>query len=233
MDYICEAWKEGDSGIWEVRGGERHFVYSKLMCWVAIDRGIKIAEVKKFDAPLEKWKTEREAVRSALLEKGFNKKLNSFVQSFDSETLDATSLLIPAMGFLPPDDPRMQGTLDATMKELLVKDCLVYRYKAEDGLPGSEGNFILCSFWLIKALALAGRVKEAEDMFLKMLNYISPLGLFAEEIDSSTGKQIGNFPQAFSHIGLINSALYIGAAKGKKYSGPKPMGMSKGLIGQA
>jgi len=227
VNYICDVWEKGDSGIWEVRGREQHFVYSKLMCWVTIDRGVKIAKLKNFDAPLEKWEKERESVRRAILEKGFNKKLKSFVQSFGSETLDATSLLIPVMGFLPADDPKVKSTVEATMRQLLIKDCLLYRYKADDGLPGSEGNFVLCSFWLIKVLALLGRVKEAEDIFSKILDYISPLGLFAEEIDPKTGKQIGNFPQAFSHIGLINSALYIGTAKGKRYKGPKPIGVSK------
>ena len=228
VNYVCDAWKGVDSGIWEVRGSAQHFVYSKLMCWVAIDRGIRIAKVKGFDAPLDKWEKEEEALRESILTKGFNKELNSFVQSFGSKTLDATNLLIPVMHFLPPDDPKVQGTIDVVMKHLMVKDCLVYRYKAEDGLPGSEGNFILCSFWLIKALALSGRVEEAEKIFFKVLDYISPLGLLAEEIDPETDKQIGNFPQAFSHIGFINSALYIGIAKGKEYKGPVPMGVAKG-----
>lgn len=225
VDYVCKVWNNEDSGIWEVRGELRHFVYSKLMCWVAIDRGIKIAKEKGFKSPLERWEKEKDALRQEIIKRGFSKKMNSFVQSFDSEALDATSLLIPMMGFLPFDDERVQGTIDAILKKLTTDDSLVYRYQAEDGLPGTEGKFILCSFWLVKALALSGRVDEAEEIFLKMLNYVNPLGLLSEEIDPDTHKQIGNFPQAFSHIGLINSALYLEIAKGKKHKGPKPIGV--------
>jgi len=225
-NYVCDAWQTEDSGIWEVRGGARHFTYSKLMCWVAIDRAIRIAEADKIQAPLDKWVKANDEIKAAILEKGFNKKLNSFVQSFGSDTLDATSLLIPLMDFLSPEDSRVQGTIDATLKYLTTKNGLIYRYKAEDGLPGTEGNFILCSFWLVKALALSDRVEEAEKVFNNILKHISPLGLFAEEIDADTSKQLGNFPQAFSHIGLINSALYLGLAKGKAQKGPKLVGVS-------
>jgi GH15 family glucan-1,4-alpha-glucosidase len=213
LDYVCDVWNTTDAGIWEVRSGAQHFVYSKLMCWVAIDRGIKIAELSNFEAPIGRWDKCREDIKNAILQRGFNKKLNSFVQSFDSETLDATSLLIPIRGFLPFDDDRVQGTIDAALKGLTTKNGLVYRYKGEDGLPGSEGAFVLCSFWLVDVLALSGRVEEAEDVFNNLLKYISPLGLFAEEIDPETGEQLGNFPQAFSHIGLVNSALYLGKTK--------------------
>lgn len=225
VNYVCKVWDTKDSGIWETRGSLQHFVYSKLMCWVAIDRGIKLSKTHNFNAPLETWEKERDALREKILKRGFNKNLNSFVQSFDSDTLDATCLLIPMMGFLPFDDLKVQGTIDAILKNLTTKDGLVYRYRAEDGLPGTEGNFIICSFWLVKVLALSGRVNEAEEIFLKILKYVSPLGLLAEEVDPKIDKQIGNFPQAFSHIGLINSALYLGIAKGKEHAGPKPMGM--------
>lgn len=226
VDYVCLAWNEKDSGIWEVRGKDRHFVYSKLMCWVAVDRAIKVSSLRGFKAPIEKWEKVRGLIKQAILERGYSRKLNSFVQAFDSETLDATSLLIPFMDFLPFNDPRVQGTIEATLKKLVTKDGLVYRYEADDGLPGSEGYFVLCSFWLIKALALSERVEQAEEIFRNVLKYISPLGLFAEEIEPETGKQLGNFPQAFSHVGLINSALYLGIAKGKEHKGPKPVGMS-------
>ncbi len=225
VDHVCQVWDTEDSGIWEVRGGPRHFVYSKLMCWVAVDRGIRISELKGFDAPLERWKKVRGAIKKAMLKRGFSKKLNSFVQSFGSETLDATSLLIPIVGFLPFEDSRVQGTIDAILKRLMIKDGLVYRYESEDGLLEKEGCFVLCSFWLVKALALSGKVEPAEKIFLNVLNYMSPLGLFAEEIDPKTGKLLGNFPQAFSHIGLINSALYLGIAKGRKHKGPKLVGV--------
>jgi len=227
VDYVCQVWNTRDSGIWEMRGEPRHFVYSKLMCWVAIDKGIKIAELRRFDAPLDKWKEIRGEIKNAILQKGFNQNLNSFVQSFDSEILDATSLLIPLMGLLPFDDPRVQGTIDATIKRLMTKDGLVYRYQGEDGLPGKEGAFTLCSFWLVNALALSGREEEAEKLLKNILKYISPLGLLAEEIDSETEEQLGNFPQAFSHIGLINSALYLGRARGREHMGPEPLGGDK------
>jgi GH15 family glucan-1,4-alpha-glucosidase len=226
VSYVCQHWNTEDSGIWEIRGAPRHYVYSKLMCWVAVDRGIKVARLKGFDAPLETWRKARKQIRQAILARGFSQKLNSFVQSFDSEIVDATSLLIPLLGFLPPDDPRVTGTIDATLNSLSTGDGLIDRYRTDDGLPGKEGSFVLCSFWLIKALALSGRVQEAEDMFLHVLDYVSPLGLLAEEIDPETGRQLGNFPQAFAHIGLINSALYLGIAKGREHEGPKPMGVA-------
>ncbi len=225
INFVCQVWNKKDSGIWEIRGGPRHFVYSKLMCWVAMDKGIKIARLKGFKAPLTKWEKTKEEIRQAILQRGFNKKINSFVQSFGSETLDATSLLIPFVEFLPFDDPRVQGTIHATLNRLVNSDGMVLRYEGEDGLPGTEGAFLLCSFWLVKTLALSGKVEKAEELFLKILNFIGPLGLLAEEIDRKTGKQLGNFPQAFSHIGLINAALYLGIAKGRKHKGPKPIGV--------
>jgi GH15 family glucan-1,4-alpha-glucosidase len=215
VDYVCQRWDTEDSGIWEVRGGPRHFIYSKLMCWVALDRGMKIAEQRGFEAPVEKWRRTRKAIRQAILERGFSQKLNSFVQAFESEVLDATSLLIPVMGFLPPDDPRIQGTIEATLNDLTVNG-LVYRYLGDDGLPGREGAFVLCTFWLADALTLSGQVDRAQELFLNILEYASPLGLFAEEIDPASGHQLGNYPQAFSHIGLMNSALRLGWAKGRK-----------------
>lgn len=226
VEYVCSVWDSEDCGIWEVRGGKRHFVYSKLMCWVALDRAIKIAKAKGFSASLDKWQEESEKIRQAILEKGFNKKLNSFVQSFGSQELDATGLLIPLMGFLPASDERVKGTIEAIKEKLTSDGHLVYRYQTEDGLPGAEGHFILCSFWLIKALVLSGSYGQAEKIFLNVIKYISPLGIFAEEIDSKTKRQLGNFPQAFSHIGLINSALYLGMALGKLPQDTKLMGVS-------
>jgi GH15 family glucan-1,4-alpha-glucosidase len=212
VDQVCMIWNTEDSGIWEVRGGPRHFTYSKLMCWVALDRSIQMAETKGFKGPLEKYRKTRKAIREAILERGFSPKLNSFVQAFDSEVLDATSLLIPLMGFLPADDPRVQGTIEATLKHLTANG-LVYRYIGDDGLLGREGAFALCTFWLVDALALSGQVEKSEELFLNILKYTSPLGLLAEEIDPASGHQLGNYPQAFSHIGLMNSALRLGWAK--------------------
>ena len=223
VDYICKVWNTKDRGIWEVRGEPQHYVHSKLMCWVAVDRGIKIAKFKDTEAASHWIKTENE-IKKEILKKGFNKELNSFVQSFDSDAIDATTLLIPRMGLLPYDDPRVQGTIEAVMENLMTEKGLVYRYKNEDGLPGDEGCFLLCSFWLVDSLSLSGRLDEAISIFVNVLQLMSPLGILAEEIDPETGKLLGNFPQAFSHIGLVNSALYIGIARGRKHKGPKPQG---------
>jgi len=223
-DYVCTIWNKEDSGIWEVRSSPKHFTYSKIMCWVALDRCIKIAEKRGFVGPIDGWEKVRNQMQQAILERGFSRKRNSFVQSFNSEVLDATSLLIPIMGFLPFNDSHIIGTIEATMEGLIVNG-LVNRYEGDDGLPGREGAFVLCTFWLVDALALSGQVDKAEEIFTGLLKYISPLGLFAEEIDPISGEQLGNFPQAFSHIGLINSALYLGIAKGRKQMGPEPLGI--------
>jgi GH15 family glucan-1,4-alpha-glucosidase len=230
IDYICEIWNTKDQGIWEIRDNSRHYVHSKLMCWVGVDRGIKIAAKKEPRVSFSKWEQTREEIKSAILEKGFNKELNSFVQYFDSTAIDATSVLIPQMGFLPYDDPRIQGTINAVMENLMTEDGFIYRYKNEDGLPGDEGCFALCSFWLVDSLTLSGRLDEAENIFVNVLQQISPLGLLSEEIDPKTKKQLGNFPQAFSHIGLINSALYISIAKGCEHRGPRPQGIKHSML---
>ena len=224
-DYVCQVWDTKDAGIWEVRGAPRHFTYSKLMCWVALDRTLKMAQSRGFAAPPDRWETTRETIRQAILERGFSRKLNSFVQSFDSEALDATSLLIPKLGLLPYQDPRAQGTIEATLSELTVNG-LVHRYREDDGLSGGEGAFVLCTFWLVDALVLSGRVQQAEELFSGVLDYSSPLGLLAEEIDPVLREQLGNYPQGFSHIGLINSALYLGRVKGRTPKGPELCGLS-------
>jgi GH15 family glucan-1,4-alpha-glucosidase len=225
IEYVRKVWNTKDSGIWEVHGAARHFVYSKLMCWVALDRGIRLAEEKGFEAPLKDWMMTREQIKTAILEKGFSKKLDSFVQSFGSENIDATGLLISPMGLLPHNDPRVLGTIDTALKRLVAGNGLMRRYEGDDGLPAGEGCFILCSFWLIKALVLAERTEEAEKIFTGVLGYISPLGLLSEEVDPHSGRLIGNFPQTFSHVGVINSSLYLGIARGRKYEGPQPVGM--------
>ena len=226
IEYVRKVWDEKDAGIWEVRGDARHFVYSKVMCWAALDRGLALADQRGFEAPIEEWRQTREEIKETVIERGFDEDLNSFVQSFDgTDTLDATGLLIPIVGFLPFDDPRVQGTIDAIDDRLATDDGLVHRYDGDDGLPGEEGAFVLCSFWLIDALVLSGRVNEARERFENILEYVSPLGLLAEEIDAETGIQLGNFPQAFSHIGLINSALYLGRSEGKEQPDIEPMGI--------
>ncbi|MEF8916630.1 MAG: glycoside hydrolase family 15 protein [Candidatus Bipolaricaulota bacterium] len=215
-DHVVEIWEEKDAGIWEVRGESKHFVYSKLMCWVALDRAIRIGHGWGYEGPFGKWEKERKKIRNAILEKGYNEEVRSFVQSFDSDVLDATGLLIPLMDFLPANDERVLNTIDATLERLTSDDGLVYRYDGEDGLPGDEGAFLLCSFWLVRALTAAGRLDEAEDYLENVISYAGPTGLLAEEVDPSTKKQLGNFPQAFSHIGLINSSLYLGRAYEKQ-----------------
>jgi GH15 family glucan-1,4-alpha-glucosidase len=227
VDHVCSIWNTPDSGIWEVRGGPHHFVYSKLMCWVALDRGIKIAKRRNYEAHMEKWKRVRAQIRESILQNGYDANLGSFVQSFGSKALDATGLLIPLMGLLPSDDYRVQGTINAIVSQLTTPSGLVYRYQGEDGLRGREGAFLLCSFWLVKALAISNRISEAEDILTKVTKFAGGTGLFSEEIDPETGKQLGNLPQAFSHVGLINSVLYLGHMLGKSHVGPAPSGAEK------
>jgi GH15 family glucan-1,4-alpha-glucosidase len=232
VNYVCKSWKEPDNGIWEFRGSARHFVYSKLMCWVAVDRALRIARKRHYDAPLMHWRKTQKDIFEAILHNGYDARRNTFVQSFGSPALDAAALLIPIMGFLPFHDRRIQGTIKAIQSNLVVNRSLVYRYHNDDGLAGGEGCFTICSFWLIKALALSGKKREAEELFENTLQYMSPLGLLSEEIDPATGRQLGNFPQAFSHIGLINASLYIGIAKGKEHAGPAPSGIGSSPVQQ-
>jgi GH15 family glucan-1,4-alpha-glucosidase len=222
-DRAAAVWREPDYGIWEVRGGARHFIYSKVMCWVALDRAVRIAERWGLPGRVGLWRREREAVRRAILSEGYNPEVGAFVQSAGSTVLDASNLLIPVVEFLPFDDPRVQNTLDRTL-EHLTEDGLVYRYLAPDGLPGGEGAFVLCTFWLASALALSGRRGEAREIFTGVAERANHLGLYAEEVDPKTGAFLGNFPQAFSHIGFINSALYLARAHGQPARGPAPIG---------
>jgi len=214
VGYVCTLWDQRGAGMWEVRSEPEHFVHSKVMCWVALDRGIKMATEHGFDAPLEDWRAVRSRIREVVLERGYNESIGSFVRSFESdELLDASALRIPVVGFLPFEDPRVQGTIEAIRDRLTTPDGLVYRYEGEDGLPGGEGAFVLCSFWLVDCLALSGDVEAAEELFETVLGYANPLGLLSEEIVPETGELLGNYPQAFSHLGLINSALYLHAAR--------------------
>ncbi|MDF9745325.1 glycoside hydrolase family 15 protein [Natrinema salsiterrestre] len=214
IDYVCEGWDEPDAGIWEVRSDPEQYVYSKVMCWTALDRGIELVEAADdLSGPVERWRTCRDDVRRAVLERGYSEEANSFVRAFgDEEALDASNLLVPIVGFLPADDGRVQGTIDATIDRLTTDDGLVRRYEGDDGLPGEASPFVVCSFWLVSALALSGRTDEARARFEAILDYASPLGLLAEGIDPESGEQRGNIPQAYSHIGLLNSALSLAAA---------------------
>ncbi len=207
-------WREPDEGIWEVRGPRRHFTHSKVMAWVAFDRGIKVIEQFGSNGPVERWRAVRAEIHAEVLARGFDEELGSFVQSYDSKRLDASLLTIPLVGFLPADDARVLGTLDA-VGHTLLQDGFVLRYShdeetgAVDGLPPGEGAFFLCSFWYVDNLALTGRLDEAVAMFERLLSLRNDLGLLAEEYDASLGRMVGNFPQAFSHIGLISTAMTL------------------------
>lgn len=207
-NLAARDWKEPDEGIWEVRNGKSHFVYSKVMCWVALDRGIKIAERYGFSAPLDGWREERDVIKEDVLQKGYDKTLNSFVQQYGSKDLDSSLLLLGLMNFLPIDDRRMQGTIDACKKNLMKNDFLL-RYMSDDGLKGEEGGFLLCNFWLIECLALSGKIDEARGLLAKTIKAGNHLGLFSEEYDFKNKEMLGNFPQAFSHIGYINAVSAI------------------------
>lgn len=213
VEYVCEHWQEPDSGIWEVRGGLRHFVYSKVMCWVALDRGIRAAEQLSLEADLPRWCEVRDQIRTDILLRGYDAQTGAFVQSYDSTALDASNLLLPLVRFIAPDDPRMRSTVDRIMEQLTDEHGFVYRYLAEDGLPGGEGTFTICTFWLVDNLALQGRVDEARSLFERLLSYAGPLGLFSEEIDAKGTMALGNYPQAFTHIALINSAYNLEMAE--------------------
>lgn len=203
-----DNWQEPDNGIWEVRGGLQHFLYSKLMCWAALDRGISLAEEYRMQAPLDAWKKTREEIRKAILEQGYNRDLGSFVQSFGSNRLDASVLILPRLGILPPTDPRIRSTIRKVSRELSSKGFL-YRYRTGDSIPGSEATFALCTFWLIDSLALSGNTDQAHRLFEHIVPYANDLGLFSEEIDPDSGELLGNFPQGFTHMAVINSAINL------------------------
>jgi GH15 family glucan-1,4-alpha-glucosidase len=215
-DTAASRWNEKDQGIWEIRGEPRDFLYSKLMCWVALDRAISLADRLDAQDRVDGWKRARDEIAEAILTQGWNEKAGAFTQSFDSEDLDASNLMMPIVGFLPADDPRMVATIDAIADRLTDDRGLVYRYLAHDGLEGEEGTFLLCTFWLAHALALAGEVERARDTFEKAVAYVNDVGLLAEEVDAETGELLGNFPQAFSHIGLVNAAWAIHEASSAK-----------------
>ena len=209
-DWVCENWEQPDEGIWEVRSGRERFTFSRLMCWVAVDRAIQIAEQRRFPADLVRWVATRDEIYDRIMERCWSEHRQAFVQFEGTEALDASVLLMPLVHFISPTDPRWLSTLDA-IGEDLVADSLVYRYDPEvspDGLSGDEGTFSICSFWYVECLARAGRVSEARLAFEKMLTYANHVGLYSEEIGSS-GEALGNFPQAFAHLSLISAALNL------------------------
>jgi GH15 family glucan-1,4-alpha-glucosidase len=209
LDWITEHWQEPDSGIWEVRGGKRHFVYGKAMLSIALGCGVDMAKSLHLPGDIDRWQQERDTIRAEVLDKGWSETLQAFKQSYEDDTLDAANLLLPVMGFIDGTDPRMLSTIDATIDHL-VSNGLCYRYRsAPEGVKGKESSFVLCTFWLINALILADRTDEAAAWFEQMLSRSTSLGLFAEEIDPKSGEHLGNFPQAFSHIGVINVAVSL------------------------
>ncbi|HYY80024.1 MAG TPA: glycoside hydrolase family 15 protein [Actinomycetes bacterium] len=212
-DTAASRWKEKDQGIWEVRGEPRDFLYSKLMCWVALDRAIALAGALGAADRVPGWTASREEIRAAILEHGWSDRAGAYTQAFGGDDLDASNLMLAITGFLPGDDPRMKATIDATAGRLTDQRGLVYRYKAADGLEGEEGTFLLCTFWLAQAQALAGEVEAARATFQRAVAYASDVGLLAEEVDAGGAEMIGNFPQAFSHIGLVNAAWAITEAE--------------------
>ncbi len=212
-DTAASRWKEKDHGIWEIRGEPRDFLYSKLMCWVALDRAIALAALLDAQDRVRGWAATRDEIRAAILEHGWSERAGAFTQAFGSDDLDASSLMLVITGFLPGDDPRMEATIDAIAERLTDQRGLVYRYLAHDGLEGEEGTFLLCTFWLAQAQALAGELDEARATFERAVAAINDVGLLAEEVDAGGVEMIGNFPQAFSHIGLINAAWVISQAE--------------------
>ena len=220
VNWVADNWKKTDEGIWEVRGGQQHFVYSKLMCWVALDRGIRLADKRSFPSDRDRWIAVRDEIYEQIMANGWSESREAFVQAYGSEALDASNLMMPLVFFVSPNDPRMLKTLDATMKSPkeggLVSNSLTFRYdvaQSPDGLAGEEGTFNICSFWLVEALTRAGRtdrnrLEEARLMFEKMLGYANHLGLFAEET-GPLGEALGNFPQAFTHLALISAAFNL------------------------
>ena len=209
VDFVCRHWRDPDEGIWEVRSGREHFVHSKVMAWVAVDRGISMIENFGRAGPLGSWRDARSQIRRDVFDRGYDAALGHFKRSYDDPALDASLLIMPLVGFIPADDPRMIGTIEAIQRDLVI-DGFVHRYKvseAADGLPGGEGSFLMCSFWMVDCLELAGRQTEAEKLFVKLADLSNDVGLLAEQYDAKRKRQVGNFPQAFSHVALATSAL--------------------------
>jgi GH15 family glucan-1,4-alpha-glucosidase len=216
MDYLESAWKEPDEGIWEVRGPRRPFVHSKVMAWVAFDRAVQNAVRFGQDGPVDRWRRLRDEVHREVCERGYDAERKTFTQSYGSRGLDAATLMIALVGFLPPGDERVVGTVEAIQREL-THDGFVMRYdssEADDGLPPGEGAFLPCSFWLADCLTLIGRHEEAHRMFDRLSALANDVGLLAEEYDPRSRRQLGNFPQAFSHVALVNTAMNLDRAGG-------------------
>ena len=223
LDFLESGWAEPDNGIWEVRGPRRHFTHSKVMAWVAFDRAVKAVDRFGLEGPQSHWKRIRDQIHAEVCRRGYDAERRSFVQEYGGKALDASLLMLPLVGFLPADDDRVLGTVEAVIREL-TRDGLVMRYLPEqdlDGLPSGEGVFLPCSFWLVDNLSLLGRVSEAERLFERLLGLGNDLGLLSEEYEPESGRLLGNFPQAFTHVALVNSArnLSRGGGPGEHRSG--------------
>jgi alpha,alpha-trehalase len=212
-ETAARRWAEKDQGIWEIRGEPRDFLYSKLMCWLALDRAVALAAPLGAAGRVEAWQQTQAQIRAAILTSGWSDRAGAFTQSFGSDDLDASSLMLPLTGFLPADDPRVLSTINATEERLTDERGLVYRYRSHDGLEGDEGTFLLCTFWLAQALARAGEAARARTVFERAAAFVNDVGLLSEEVDPASGELLGNFPQAFSHIGLVNAAWAISEAE--------------------
>jgi GH15 family glucan-1,4-alpha-glucosidase len=226
MEFLEGAWDRPDEGLWEVRGPRRHFTHSKVLAWVAFDRAVQSAERFGLQGPVDRWRRVRAEIHQEVLREGFNVELNAFTQSYGSDELDGSTLLLPILGFLPADDPRVVGTVDAVMRHL-TRDGFVERYRATeehnevDGLPGGEGVFLPCSFWLVDALLMQDRKDEARELFERLVGVSNDLGLLAEEYDPAEKRLLGNYPQAFTHVGLVNSAYNLSHHEGPMQQRPK------------
>jgi GH15 family glucan-1,4-alpha-glucosidase len=214
LNHLETVWRSPDDGIWEVRGERLHFTHSKVMAWVAFDRAIKSVEMFGLQGPVDRWRRIRAEIHAEVCRRAFNAEFGAFAQSYESDLLDASALLIPQVGFLPPDDLRVLGTIVAIERKL-VRGGLVLRYDTaatKDGLPPGEGAFLPCSFWLADAYVMTGRLIEAQHLFKRLIGLCNDVGLLAEEYDPNAKRQLGNFPQAFSHIALVNTAYNVGHA---------------------
>ena len=227
-DTAAARWNDTDQGIWEIRGEPRHFLYSKLMCWVALDRAITLADRLDAADRVDRWRRARDQIADVILANGWSETAGAFTQSFGSDDLDASNLMMAIVGFLPANDPRMRATIDATAERLTDERGLVYRYRAHDGLEGREGTFLLCTFWLAEAQALAGELDEAKETFRRAVSFVNDVGLLSEEVDPETGELLGNFPQAFSHIGLVNAAWAISEAERRQPALSSPPAQRRG-----
>jgi GH15 family glucan-1,4-alpha-glucosidase len=215
VQFVLDHWKDPDDGIWEARAERQQFVFSKVMCWVALDRAIKAATELNLPGDVELWKRVREEIRQTVLSRGYDADRGAFVQAFGSKALDSSLLLLPLVGFLPADDPRIKSTLATIERELTTPEGLVYRYRGvDDGLGGEEGTFLICSFWMVDNLVFAGQREKAVALFEKLRTYANDLDLYSEEVDPRTMQMLGNFPQAFTHIGMINAAVQLGTTPG-------------------